>query len=140
MNERNRAGERVSESNAAPIETASLLDGPTTDRYRVTYLFRAFCRSNQKRSSHVSALLSLVLISAVLAVASRGRTLTIALLLAIPAVAVTLPPSLMVELLVETINIAAIAQEKKRGKRLERLNPAPESLTIGYSMPLLYHQ
>ena len=81
-----------------------------------------------------------MLISAVLAVASRGRTLTIALLLAIPAVAVTLPPSLMVELLVETINIAAIAQEKKRGKRLERLNPAPESLTIGYSMPLLYHQ
>jgi len=43
-------------------------------------------------------------------------------------------------LLVGTINIAAIAQEKKRGKRLERLNPAPESLTIGYSMPLLYHQ
>jgi len=35
----------------------------------------------------VSALLSLVLLSAVLAVASRGRTLTIALLLAIPAVA-----------------------------------------------------
>src|SRR6266568_5881568 len=35
----------------------------------------------------VSGLLSLVLISAVLAVASRGRTLTIALLLAIPAVA-----------------------------------------------------
>src|SRR5206468_12330890 len=40
-------------------------------------------------------------------------------------------------LLLGTINIAAIAQEKKRGKRLERLNPAPESLTIGYSMPLL---
>jgi hypothetical protein len=35
----------------------------------------------------VSVLLSLVLISAVLAVASRGRTLTVALLLAIPAVA-----------------------------------------------------
>ena len=35
----------------------------------------------------VSALLSLVLLSGVLAVASRGRTLTIALLLAIPAVA-----------------------------------------------------
>src|SRR6266581_6972548 len=34
----------------------------------------------------VSGLLSLVLLSAVLAVASRGRTLTIALLLAIPAV------------------------------------------------------
>src|SRR5438876_9858270 len=35
----------------------------------------------------VSALLSLVLLAGVLAVASRGRTLTIALLLAIPAVA-----------------------------------------------------
>src|SRR5882724_12316143 len=35
----------------------------------------------------VSVLLSLVLLSAVLAVASRGRTLTVALLLAIPAVA-----------------------------------------------------
>jgi hypothetical protein len=35
----------------------------------------------------VSALLSLVLLSAVLAVASRGRTLAVALLLAIPAVA-----------------------------------------------------
>src|SRR5438477_8311921 len=34
-------------------------------------------------------------------------------------------------LLLGTINIAAIAQEKKRGERLERLNPAPESLTIG---------
>ena len=44
------------------------------------------------------------------------------------------------KLLVGTINIEAIAQEKKRGKRLGRLNPAPESLTIGYSMPLLYHQ
>src|SRR6266513_4054567 len=35
----------------------------------------------------VSVLLSLVLLSAILAVASRGRTLTVALLLAIPAVA-----------------------------------------------------
>src|SRR5437879_7787411 len=35
----------------------------------------------------VSLLLSLVLLSAILAVASRGRTLTVALLLAIPAVA-----------------------------------------------------
>src|SRR6266487_291601 len=35
----------------------------------------------------VSLLLSLVLLSGVLAVASRGRTLTVALLLAIPAVA-----------------------------------------------------
>ena len=90
----------------------------------------------------VSGLLSLVLISAVLAVASRGRTLTIAVLLAIPAVAVTLPPSLMVELLVGTINIAAIAQEKKRGKRLEPLKyyRATESATIGRSMPLMHHQ
>jgi signal-transduction protein with cAMP-binding, CBS, and nucleotidyltransferase domain len=44
------------------------------------------------------------------------------------------------KLLVGTINMAAIAQEKKRRKRLERLNPAPESLTIGCSIPLLYHQ
>ena len=35
----------------------------------------------------VSLLLSLVLLSAILAVASRGRTVTVALLLAIPAVA-----------------------------------------------------
>src|SRR5882672_5681521 len=41
------------------------------------------------------------------------------------------------KLLVGTINIEAIAQEKKRRKCLEPLNPVPESLTIEYSTPLL---
>jgi CBS domain-containing protein len=44
------------------------------------------------------------------------------------------------KLLVGTINIAAIAQEKRRRKRLHRLNPAPKSLTIGRSIRLLHHQ
>jgi len=46
------------------------------------------------------------------------------------------------KLLVGTINIAAIAQEKRRRKRLEPLtyDPAAESATIGCSMPLLHHQ
>ena len=44
------------------------------------------------------------------------------------------------KLLVGTINIEAIAQEKRGRKRLERLDPAPESATIRCSMPLLHHQ
>ena len=46
------------------------------------------------------------------------------------------------KLLVGTINIEAIAQEKRRRKRLEPLtyDPAAESATIGCSMPLLHHQ
>ena len=44
------------------------------------------------------------------------------------------------KLLVGTINIEAVAQEKRRRKRLEPLNPAPECLTIGCSIPLLHHQ
>ncbi len=46
------------------------------------------------------------------------------------------------KLLVGTINIEAIAQEKRRRKRLESLKyyPAAESATIGCSMPLLHHQ
>ena len=44
------------------------------------------------------------------------------------------------KLLVGTINIEAIAQEKRGRKRFERLDPAPESATIGCSMPLLHHQ
>ncbi len=46
------------------------------------------------------------------------------------------------KLLVGTINIEAIAQEKRRRKRLESLTyyPAAENATIGCSMPLLHHQ
>ncbi|PYJ40101.1 MAG: hypothetical protein DME86_13080 [Verrucomicrobia bacterium] len=46
------------------------------------------------------------------------------------------------KLLVGTINIEAIAQEKRRRKRVEPLTyyPAAESATIGCSMPLLHHQ
>src|SRR5437868_10646920 len=46
------------------------------------------------------------------------------------------------KLLVGTINIEAIAQEKRRRKRLEPLtyDPAAESATIGRSMLLLHHQ
>jgi len=46
------------------------------------------------------------------------------------------------KLLVGTISIEAIAQEKRWRKRLEPLTyyPAPESATIGCSMPLLHHQ
>jgi len=43
------------------------------------------------------------------------------------------------KLLVGTINIEAIAQKKRRRERLEPLNPAPESATIGCSIPLLLH-
>jgi signal-transduction protein with cAMP-binding, CBS, and nucleotidyltransferase domain len=43
------------------------------------------------------------------------------------------------KLLMGTINIETIAQEKKRRKRLERPNPGPGSTTIGWSMPLLLH-
>ena len=45
-------------------------------------------------------------------------------------------------LLVGTINIAAIAQEKRRRTRLEPLKyyPAAESATIGCSIHLLHHQ
>jgi CBS domain-containing protein len=44
-------------------------------------------------------------------------------------------------LLVGTINIEAIGQAKRREKCLEPLgNPAPESATIGCSIPLLHHQ
>jgi len=39
------------------------------------------------------------------------------------------------KLLVGTINIETIAQEKRCRKRLERLNPAPESRTIGVRYP-----
>src|SRR5438552_1646904 len=46
------------------------------------------------------------------------------------------------KLLVGTISIEAIAQEKRWRKRLEPLKyyPAAESATIGCSMPLLHHQ
>src|SRR5438105_13310459 len=46
------------------------------------------------------------------------------------------------KLLVGTISIEAIAQEKRLRKRLEPLTyyPAAESATIGCSMPLLHHQ
>src|SRR5213079_3386549 len=46
------------------------------------------------------------------------------------------------KLLVGTISIEAIAQEKRWRKRLEPLTyyPAPENSTIGCSMPLLHHQ
>jgi predicted transcriptional regulator len=48
------------------------------------------------------------------------------------------------KLLVGTINIEAIAQEKRRIKRLEPIghlrNPAPESATIGCSTSVLHHQ
>ena len=46
------------------------------------------------------------------------------------------------KLLVGTINIAAIAQEKRRRKRVEPLTyyPAAESATIGCSIHLLHHQ
>src|SRR5437868_7604410 len=46
------------------------------------------------------------------------------------------------KLLVGTINIEAIAQEKRRRKCLEPLKyyPAAESATIGCPMPLLHHQ
>src|SRR6266496_5114073 len=43
------------------------------------------------------------------------------------------------KLLVGTISIEAIAQEKRRRERVEPLNPAPESAIIGCSMPLLHH-
>ena len=46
------------------------------------------------------------------------------------------------KLLVGTINIEAIAQEKRRRKRVEPLTyyPAADSAKIGCSMPLLHHQ
>jgi predicted transcriptional regulator len=50
------------------------------------------------------------------------------------------------KLLVGTINIEAIAQEKRRRKRLVRWvlepvkYPTPESATIGCSIPLLHHE
>ena len=46
------------------------------------------------------------------------------------------------KLLVGTINIEAIAQEKRRRKRVEPLTyyPAAESATIGCSIHLLHHQ
>ena len=43
------------------------------------------------------------------------------------------------KLLVGTINIEAIAQEKRRGNAWNLWNPAPESATIGCSIPLLQH-
>jgi signal-transduction protein with cAMP-binding, CBS, and nucleotidyltransferase domain len=43
------------------------------------------------------------------------------------------------KLLVGTINIEAIAQKKRSRKRLEPLKSAPESATIGCSIPLLHH-
>src|SRR6266704_4388924 len=43
------------------------------------------------------------------------------------------------KLLVGTINIEAIARERRRRERVEPLNPAPESAIIGCSMPLLHH-
>jgi hypothetical protein len=51
------------------------------------FFFAPFVEEIKGGAIIVSVLLSLVLISAVLAVASRGRTLTVALLLAIPTVA-----------------------------------------------------
>src|SRR5207249_7476778 len=50
------------------------------------FFFAPFVEAIKGGALIVSGLLSLVLLSAVLTVASRGRTLTIALLLAIPAV------------------------------------------------------
>src|SRR5438270_8706232 len=46
------------------------------------------------------------------------------------------------KLLVGTINIEAIEQQKRQRKRLEPLkyDPAAESATIGRAMPLLHHQ
>src|SRR5256714_3602084 len=44
------------------------------------------------------------------------------------------------KLLVGTINIEAIAQGRRRRERLEPLNPAPESATIGCSIPLLHNE
>jgi len=46
------------------------------------------------------------------------------------------------KLLVGTINIEAIAQEKRRRNawNLLKYYPAAENATIGYSMPLLHHQ
>ena len=43
------------------------------------------------------------------------------------------------KLLVGTINIEAIARERRRRERAEPLNPAPQSAIIGCSMPLLHH-
>src|SRR5437773_9280753 len=43
------------------------------------------------------------------------------------------------KLLVGTINIEAIARERRRRGRVEPLNPAPEIAIIGSSMPLLHH-
>jgi len=43
------------------------------------------------------------------------------------------------KLLVGTINIEAVARERRRRERVEPLNPAPESAIIGCSMPLLHH-
>src|SRR5438067_13339243 len=51
------------------------------------FFFAPFVEAIKGGALIVSGLLSLVLLSAVLAVASRGRTLAVALLLAIPAVA-----------------------------------------------------
>ena len=51
------------------------------------FFFAPFVEAIKGGAPVVSVLLSLVLLSGVLAVASRGRTLTVALLLAIPAVA-----------------------------------------------------
>ncbi len=50
------------------------------------FFFVPFVEEIKGGAPVVSVLLSLVLLSGVLAVASRGRTLTVALLLAIPAV------------------------------------------------------
>ena len=46
------------------------------------------------------------------------------------------------KLLVGTIDLEAVAQEKRRRKRLEPLKnyPAVESATIGCSIPLLYNE
>src|SRR6266568_3285371 len=51
------------------------------------FFFAPFVEAIKRGALIVSVLLSLVLLSGVFAVASRGRTLTVALLLAIPAVA-----------------------------------------------------
>jgi CBS domain-containing protein len=44
------------------------------------------------------------------------------------------------KLLVGTINIEAIAQEKRRREGWELLNPVPENATIGCSIPRLRHE
>jgi len=44
------------------------------------------------------------------------------------------------KLLVGTINIDVIAQQKRRENVWNFCDPAPESATIGCSIPLLYHQ